>query len=212
MTILLKFGEEKLLEGEYIICQPDVSEKVFWDYVNEDLNCELINGNLIIHSPASEEHEDIFSYLNTVFRLYLEKNKAGKMYGSRFIMRLSKKWNPEPDLFIVLPNNYSNIKDTYFDGPADLVIEILSKSTRELDLEKKLPKYLDSGVKEVWIIDPEKKELTIYHKTNQEKYNDPQSDQFVKSTVLPEFNFRIKWLWHREEYPVIDILKELIDL
>ena len=137
MTVLLKFGEEKLLEGEYVIFQPDVTEEVFWEYVNEDSNCELINGFLVIHSPASEEHEDIFSYLNALFRLFLEKNSAGKIYGSRFVMKLSKKWNSEPDLFIVLPNNYSNIKDTYYEGPADLVIEILSKSTRELDLEKK---------------------------------------------------------------------------
>ena len=31
MTVLLKFGEEKLLEGEYIILQPNVSEEVFWE-------------------------------------------------------------------------------------------------------------------------------------------------------------------------------------
>ena len=209
MTILLKFGEEKLLEGEYLILQPNVSEEVFWEYVNEDSNCELINGVLIIHSPASKEHEDIFGYLYTLFRLHLEKSKEGKLYGSRFVMRLSKKWSPEPDLIVILSKNFSNIKDTYYDGPADLVIEILSPSTRELDLEKKLPKFLKAGVKEVWIIDPENKELTVHQKDNQEKYNNPESDDIVKSTVLPNFKFKIKWLWSREEFPVIDVFQEL---
>ena len=209
MTVLLKFGEEKILEGEYVIFQPDVSEEVFWEYVNEDSNCELINGVLVIHSPASEEHEDIFSYLNALFRLYLEKNNAGKIYGSRFVMKLSKKWNSEPDLFIVLPNNYSNIKETYYEGPADLVIEILSKSTRELDLEKKLPEFLRVGVKEVWIIDSQNKELSIFHKNDNQVYKNYKSDEIVKSQVLPKFKFKIKWLWFRKEFPVIQVFQDL---
>jgi Uma2 family endonuclease len=209
MTVLLKFGEEKILEGEYVIFQPDVSEEVFWEYVNEDSNCELINGVLVIHSPASEEHEDIFSYLNALFRLYLEKNNAGKIYGSRFVMKLSKKWNSEPDLFIVLPNNYSNIKYNYYEGPADLVIEILSKSTRELDLEKKLPEFLRVGVKEVWIIDSQNKELSIFHKNDNQVYKNYKSDEIVKSQVLPKFKFKIKWLWFRKEFPVIQVFQDL---
>ena len=209
MTVLLKFGEEKILEGEYVIFQPDVSEEVFWEYVNEDSNCELINGVLVIHSPASEEHEDIFSYLNALFRLYLEKNNAGKIYGSRFVMKLSKKWNSEPDLFIVLPNNYSNIKYNYYEGPADLVIEILSKSTRELDLEKKLPEFLRVGVKEVWIIDSQNKELSIFHKNDNQVYKNYKSDEIVKSQVLPKFKFKIKWLWFRKEFPVVQVFQEL---
>lgn len=210
MTVLLKFGEEKLLEGEYMISQPNVTEEVFWEYVNEDSNCELINGVLIIHSPASKEHEDIFSYLNALFRLYLEKSKAGKVYGSRFVMRLSEKWSPEPDLLIILPENYSNIKDTYHDGPADLVIEILSPSTRELDLEKKLPKYLEADIKEVWIIDPENKELTVHHESDQHEYNDPKAEDIVESEVLPNFKLRIKWLWNREEFPVFKVFQEIL--
>ncbi len=209
MTVLLKFGEEKLLEGEYIILQPDISEEVFWEYVNEDSNCELINGVLVIHSPASEEHEDIFSYLNALFRLYLEKNNAGKIYGSRFVMKLSKTWNSEPDLFIVLPDNFSHIKDTYYEGPADLVIEILSKSTRELDLEKKIPEFLRVGVKEIWIVDPQQKELSVVHKSDKKTYNNYKSDEIVKSTVLSTFKFKLKWLWFRKEFPVIRVFQEL---
>lgn len=209
MAVLLKFGEEKLLEGEYMILQPNVSEEVFWEYVNEDSNCELINGVLIIHSPASKEHEKIFGYLYSLFHFYLEKNNEGQVFGSRFVMRLSEKWNPEPDLFVVLPKNYSNIKDTYYDGAADLVIEILSPSTRELDLEKKLPKFLEAGVKEIWVIDPEERSLILHHKSDQKKYEDAEAEEIIKSTVIPGFKFRIKWLWNREQYPAFKTFQEL---
>ncbi|MHA1168247.1 MAG: Uma2 family endonuclease, partial [Candidatus Hodarchaeales archaeon] len=155
MAILLKFPEKILIEGEYVLLKPGVTEEEFWEISNEDSNFELLDGVLVIHSPASKEHEDIFSYLNALIRFYLEANALGQVYGSRLVMRLSKKWNPEPDLFIITPENYSNMKKSFFDGPADIVIEILSMATREIDLSKKLPKYLEAGVKEVWIIDPE---------------------------------------------------------
>jgi len=209
MTVLLKFREEKLLEGEYIIFQPEVSEEVFWEYVNEDSNCELIDGVLVIHSPASETHEDIFGYLYTILRFYLEKTNSGKIFGSRYVMKLSEKWNPEPDILIIKPENYSKIKTNYYDGAADLVIEIISKSTRELDLEKKLPEFLKAGVKEVWIVDPDNKELTVYFKDKQNKYSDYKSDAIIKSSVLPYFQFRVKWLWSRERYPINLILSKI---
>ncbi len=209
MTILLKFREEKLLDGEYIIFQPDVSEEVFWEYVNEDSNCELIDGMLVIHSPALEEHEDIFGYLYTILRSYLEKSQSGKIYGSRFIMRISNKWNPEPDIFIIKPENYSKIKTNYYDGPADLVIEIISKSTRELDLTKKLPEFLKVGVKEVWIIDPENKEITVHSKDITTKYSDYKSNTIIKSSVLPELQFQVNWLWFREKFPINYVLSKI---
>ena len=56
------------------------------------------------------------------------------------------------------------IKESRIEGAADLVIEILSKSTKKLDLTEKLPKYLKAGVKEVWIIDPKSRTISIHHK------------------------------------------------
>ncbi|MHA1265563.1 MAG: Uma2 family endonuclease [Candidatus Helarchaeota archaeon] len=209
MTLLLKFREERLLEGEYIIFQPDVSEEVFWEYVDEDSNCELIDGVLIIHSPPSEEHEDIFGYLYTLLRFYLEKTKSGKIYGSRFVMRLSSRWNPEPDIIIIRPENYSKIKSNYYEGAADLVIEILSKSTRELDVTKKLPAFLKAGVTEVWLIDPEKKEIVIISQDNQTTYRDHTSEEVIKSSVLPGLQFQVNWLWARDKFPMNYVLTKI---
>ncbi len=207
MTVLLKFGEEKLIDKEYIILQPDVTEAEFWEYANEDMNCELINGVLVIHSPAPELHESIFKYLLTFFNIYLEKTGKGKVYGSRFVMRLSPKWNPEPDLMIILPNNYSRIQKNMVDGPADIVIEILSKTTKEIDLTKKLPKFLESGVQEVWMIDPEEKLITIYTPAEKRIYTESQSKEFIVSPVLGQLTLKIKWIWNRDEFPVYKILE-----
>ena len=112
-------------------------------------------------SQISEQIQ-ILTVFVTVLGFYLEETQTGKVYGSRFVMRLSPKWNPEPDLFVITPGKFSKIKENYFEGPADVVIEILSKATRDLDLKEKLPEYLRAGVKEVWIVDPENKTLSIH--------------------------------------------------
>ncbi|MEX2684237.1 MAG: Uma2 family endonuclease [Candidatus Sigynarchaeota archaeon] len=210
MALLLKYPKDFLIEGEYVVLKPDVSEEEFWAISDEDSNFELIDGVLIIHSPASEEHEDIFRYLQTILTLFLEKTKQGKIYGSRFVMRLSKKWNPEPDLIIIQPENYKNIKYNYFEGPADIAIEILSKATKEIDLQKKIPKYLEVGVKEVWVMDPEDKKISIRSPNQVIEYTDPNSDRKIESGILKGLPIEIRWIWNREKHPIIEVVKNIL--
>lgn len=190
--------------------KPEVSEEQFWELANEDSNYELIDGVLIIHSPASEEHEDIFAHLTTILRFYLQEYKLGKIYGSRFVMKLSAKWNPEPDIMIILPENYTRITKTKLEGPADIVIEILTKATKEIDVTKKLPKYLEEGVQEVWILDPEERSIKIITKQEEKSWNNPQSEEFLTSAVLRDLKLRVKWIWEREKYPANEIIKIMI--
>lgn len=212
LAILLKFPKDVILEGDYIIYKPDVSEKEFWEIANEDSNYELIDGVLVIHSPASEEQESIFSYLNQIIGFYLAETNLGKIYGSRFVMRLSKTWNPEPDLLVILSNNYENIKENYLEGPADLVIEILSKATKDMDLNKKIPNFLKFGVKEMWIIDPFQKSISIHSKErNLINYLDSKSNTIIDSQILPKINFQVRWLWNREQFPSNIIIKNMFN-
>ena len=200
MTLTFRLREEIQLTGEFIVLQPDISEEEFYSFADEDIKCELINGVLVIHSPATTEHEDLFGYLYTLLRLYLDETGEGKIFGSRLAMRLSPKWSPEPDILVILPKKYHNLQEGRLEGPADIVIEILSKSTREIDLEKKLPSYLDFGVREVWIIDPEKKSISIHSKSEIKEWNSINKKDRVRSVVLPKFFVYFHWLWKREEF------------
>ncbi|MFX0102545.1 MAG: Uma2 family endonuclease [Candidatus Hodarchaeota archaeon] len=202
---------EKVLEGgEYVFLKPDVSEEEFWELANEDSNFELVDGVLMIHSPASKEHEEIFLYLSKILGFFLEETNQGQLFGSRFVMRLSEKWNPEPDIMIITPSNYNNIKENMYDGPANIVIEILSKSTKEIDLNKKLPKYLEAGVEEVWIIDPFERSIKIHSKEKVNSWVDVKSDDKIKSKVLLDVPLKVKWLWNRTDYPANEVIKEFL--
>nr|MDO8114433.1 Uma2 family endonuclease [Candidatus Sigynarchaeota archaeon] len=207
VTAIINVPEELLLEGDYVLLKTGVSEKRFWEIADEDSNFELIDGMLVIHSPASTEHEELFKRLFSFLVFYLEKTGEGRVLGSRLIMRLSESWNPEPDIFVVTSKHVKNIKSTRLDGPADIVIEILSKASREIDITKKLPKYLATGVLEVWLIDPEMKRISVHTKTGVEDYVNPDSDEKIKSHVLPGLDLHVTWVWNREKHPLHTIIR-----
>jgi len=210
MEFILDVPSKLNLKGDdYLLMKFNVSEEEFWEIANEDSNFELINGVLIIHSPASTEHEELFGYLNFVLRYYTEQTEKGKVFGSRLVMRLSEKWNPEPDLMVILPEHYDRIKKTRIQGPADLVIEILSPTTRELDLTKKLPHFRQAGVGEIWIIDPKSQELTIYWEKEEKKWSKENADSYIESDILPDLKFKPIWMWEREKYPSSKVIEDI---
>lgn len=67
-----------------------------------------------------------------------------------------------PDLFFVRKGNPRVVIDKIVEGPPDLVIEILSPSDFREDRETKRPAYARAGVEEMWIIDPETRQIEGY--------------------------------------------------
>jgi|GEM_PF-1840217 len=66
----------------------------------------------------------------------------------------------QPDLLIVCDRSKIRLRCVY--GAPDLVIEILSPSTRKRDTGLKYVKYLNAGVREYWIIYPDEKKILVY--------------------------------------------------
>lgn len=66
----------------------------------------------------------------------------------------------EPDVFILC--DQSKLKKSGIYGAPDFILEVLSKSTKKKDMTVKLMKYLEAGVKEYWVIDPDKRLLIVY--------------------------------------------------
>ncbi|MBN2152632.1 MAG: Uma2 family endonuclease [Candidatus Lokiarchaeota archaeon] len=210
MTLTLRYQDGKEIEGPFIVLKQNATEEEFLAFSNEDVDCELLDGVLVIHSPANDEHEDMFSYLMTIFRTFLDATRQGKVRGSRYVMRLSDRWSPEPDLLVVTPERFKAIGPSHLDGPADLVIEILSDATRDIDLTKKLPKYLAEGVREVWIIDPKDSSVHLHFPDTTIHYPEPTSDEIIRSRVLPDLQIKLEWIWHREQHPTSTVLRELL--
>ena len=77
-------------------------------------------------------------------------------------MQLSDHDIVEPDLLVVLAARGSYLTKRTVAGPPDLIVEILSPSTRRKDRELKLNLYQRAGVDEYWIVDPVARHLVEY--------------------------------------------------
>ncbi|MDE7479609.1 MAG: Uma2 family endonuclease, partial [Lachnospiraceae bacterium] len=128
------------------------------DYYNlgEDVRAELIDGELYYMAAPSRLHQKILNYLNTEINLYI-RSKGGpcEVYPAPFAVKLFKddKNIVEPDISVICDPN--KLTDKGCSGAPDWIIEIASPSNPSHDYVKKLNLYLDAGVREYWIVNPQ---------------------------------------------------------
>lgn len=106
--------------------------------------------------------------LYAMFLAYVEKNKGKCIAGmSPINVQLDKdnKTMVQPDVLILCDRD--KIKDGRVFGASDLLVEVLSPSTKKKDAGIKLSKYTRAGVKEYWIVAPVQKRV-IVHKLQHE--------------------------------------------
>ncbi|MCL2816520.1 MAG: Uma2 family endonuclease [Oscillospiraceae bacterium] len=144
------------------------------DYINYDsFKEEKIDGQIYLMAAPSDEHRDVQANITNLFNDYFKKKK--KRCISRFDANLYIDENNflEPDVMVFCYNTNRNI-------PL-IVIEVLSNSTRNLDLGKKMKKYAEIGIKEYWIVTWELFTIDIYLLADDRKYEHYKSYAYVKS-------------------------------
>ncbi|CAN5266487.1 Uma2 family endonuclease [soil metagenome] len=125
---------------------------------------QLIEGALYMAAAPNRYHQHISRNLEfLIFRWIKDGNAPGaQVYNCPFDVYLDEHNVFQPDLVYVSPENASVLTDAGCEGPPDLVVEILSPRTRKIDLGPKKKVFARSGVRELWIIDPEPRQITIY--------------------------------------------------
>jgi Uma2 family endonuclease len=160
---------------------------------------------MVVREPASDLHEDLFAFLLTLLRLFLEERGLGVVRGSRFPMRLDAAWSPEPDLLVVRQERRHLLRPQRLEGAADLVIEIASASSLGTDLGGKLPRYRQARVPEIWWIDPAARKVRVdtLEASEEGGYRSAALGAGrLQTTVIPGFWIDVAWLW-REPLPAI---------
>jgi len=138
--------------------------------IPEDRRVELIDGVIYDMGDPSLSHQRILGDLFVLFRECASKhNMPCEVYLSPCDVRLDKDnyTMVQPDLLVICGEYDEN--GILYEGAPELVVEILSPSSRSKDMVLKLYKYQNAGVKEYWIIDP--KHRTVYiHQFSDEDY------------------------------------------
>jgi len=168
----------------------------------ETQKAELINGVMIVHSPALDIHERLLLFLVTLLRTYVEDHNLGEVRGSRTAVELAQDQVYEPDILFVSRERSDIIQPKGVVGAPDLVIEILSASTVSHDRGAKLRGYERAGVRELWLIDPYGPTGTEFYRLEEQRYTPvmPDAQGILISSAVPGFWMDVAWLWPEERF------------
>jgi Uma2 family endonuclease len=105
-------------------------------------------------------------------------------------------------LIFVANEHLDRVTREQLNGPADLVIEVISEGSVYNDRVDKFQEYEEGGVREYWLIDsrPKRQRADFYVLDDQGHYQPVPigKDGIYHSTVLPNFWLRVAWLWETE--------------
>ena len=124
---------------------------------------EIIGGEKIMSAMAYLNHSGIVMRLSARIFNYVDKNKCGYVFTDDVDVHFPDGSLFRPDLTVITTENKKimNWKGS-INGAPDMVVEVLSRSTKKNDLTIKKDIYESNGVKEYWIINPWEKSVAVY--------------------------------------------------
>lgn len=159
--------------------------KDLWTMPDDENVYEIIDGELYVVSPPIPVHQQVLKRVFRTFDRAAEASSAGEVYLSPIGVKLSDRDVVQPDLLFIARDRLSIVSEKTIDGPPDIVVEILSPSTRGKDLNEKAELYARSGIPEYWQVDPRRRSIVVLRLVDGAYQPEPTSDGIARSRVLP---------------------------
>ncbi len=189
---------------------PYMTYEEFLNWADEDTLAEWVDGAIVMTSPASRRHQKIVNFLVAMLSTFSELHAPGEVIDGPFQMKLGHSGR-EPDLLFVAQAHLDRFKQTYLDGPADLVVEAVSLESAGRDRGDKFYEYREAGIPEYWLIDPQLQQAEFYQLDAAGRYQNiaPDASGVYRSRALPGFWLRVAWLW---QDPLPDATQALLTI
>jgi Uma2 family endonuclease len=190
--------------------QPYTFEE-FCFLVPDGQKADLIDGVIHMASPDTTDANELFIWLSGLIYDFAEVKELGRVYGPRVAVRLDRVNGPEPDIVFVHKSRLHRVKRSFVEGPADLVVEIVSPDSAERDYVRKRAQYEQAEIPEYWIVDKVLRKVTFLRLDTNRKYREIRLRQGeLHSRALPGFWLRPSWLWKDTRPRKRDVLKLIL--
>lgn len=188
-----------------------LSYEEFLQWDGENQHVEWVDGEVVYMSPVSKVHSDVGLFLASAMREFAMHQKLGQVCQDPFQMKTGPDLpGRAPDIQFIAQKNLPRVKRLYTDGPADLVVEIISPGSRGTDRGDKFYEYEAGGVREYWLIDPDRQQAEFYLLGDDKLYHltSPGTDGVYHAREIPGLWIRVDWLWQSPLPSVLGILRE----
>lgn len=194
-----------------------MSYEEFREWVDEDTHAEWVDGEAIVFMPAKDAHQNTLEFLYELPALFARLFNLGKVRVAPFEMKLRQgRSYREPDILFISEESRDRLTEERLEGPADLVVEIISDDSVRRDREDKFKEYQEAGIPEYWVIDPRpgKQRADFFRLNARGQYElvATEDDERFESVVLPGFWLRPPWLWQASELDPLLALGEMAGL
>lgn len=129
---------------------------------DDGLRHELIGGSYVAEPSPIPGHQFIVANLFRLLGPWIHERRHGRLLGAPLDVVFSKTDVVDPDLMFIARHRLDIIGEKYVRAAPDLVVEILSPSTRRRDLGVKRDLYEREGVGEYWVIDPGRETIAVH--------------------------------------------------
>ncbi len=140
---------------------PKLTYKEYALYPADGKRHEIIDGRHYTNAAPNPRHQAISRHIQFQLYVAIEQQQLGEVIDAPIDVQFSDTDVVQPDIVVVLTNNRI-ITPIKIEGVPDLVIEVLSPSSRKVDVTLKKRLYEQSGVPEFWIVDP-KNDVVLQH-------------------------------------------------
>lgn len=138
---------------------------------------DIVDGVIQFMSPSPNlSHQEILGRVFLILHRHVERNQLGKVYlaPADVIISRSPLRTRQPDVMYVSNKRLALAREVMHGGP-DLVVEILSPGNTRKHIEAKLRDYASADVREVWLVDPKQKRISVWH---------PEQGEFRQTAVF----------------------------
>jgi len=199
--------------AEYEVSRPQppagLSFEEFLHWGDEDTWAEWVDGEVIVLAPASAPHQIIKGFLYAVMREFAHHHQSGAVLDAPFPVRLPEhlRRSREPDIFFVRREKLPRLKETFFDGSPDVIVEIVSPESHTRDYKVKYMEYEAAGVGEYWLVDPDRRQVIFFRLGADGRFHPemPDNQGVFRSEAFPGFWLNAGWLWQDPLPSVEDI-------
>ena len=123
---------------------------------------QLINGDLVQMAGAVFGHQTFLLEISAELVIQARTLGIGTVIIAPYDVHIDRFNTYQPDVLFVSTERRHLLERLGITGAPDVVVEILSDSTRRRDLNEKLPVYAANGVREVWIVNLDAATVTIH--------------------------------------------------
>lgn len=207
--VVVRAEQEETVPESYLIRLGGWTLERYLAEAPEDALWEFVRGEVIVHSPATAEHQDLVRFLLRLLDGYCEQRQWGRAHQGPAALQILPEVIREPDVFVLPPEELERARGVPLPVRPALIVEVISPSTRTLDLEEKARDYEQAGIPEYWAVDREHRILWV-HRWSETGYKiQPAMAGLLESVAVPGFRLRVEWLW-RDPLPRVDLcLREI---